>query len=330
MLTFRNCVFRAIIPAPTRAHPLVLVLLGLGGCVEPPSGTDSSSTDTGSSTADESGSTAPGTTASSTSSEGSSSSSDGSSSTTGAVLEDPCLAFPSDACPPDCSPMAIYQPSANGCGVDVRNEVVMCVSSGEPLDPDEPTTFHGVVDGQVRYIVANQPCTSSPAATPVGWTECTNAPDAPEACACLCGADGCPGATELELLQACGLDEPCGPTQLVVAQDFYEATEHDLCVLAALRDRMPGAYGMHVRLNSAFVETEAHVFLDGSEQAQVVSRNIGLDICWSAVVPWEPTYERTLQTPEWFDACINDPTLSGCMSSENWFMDYVEQPASCP
>lgn len=302
--------------------------------MEPPSGTDSGTSDT--TTAEESGSTAPGSTVSSSSSEGSSSgngtgsSSDGGS-TTGAELEDPCLAFPADACPAECAPMSLYSPSQDGCGVEVRNEVVMCVSAGEPLDPDESTTFYGVVDGQMRYIVANQPCTFSPAATPVGWTECTNAPDAPEACACLCGADGCPYATDLELLQACGLDEPCGPTQLVVAGDFYEATEHDLCVLAALRDRMPGAYGMHVRLTSAFVETEDHVFLDGSEQAQVVSRNIGLDICWSAVVPYQPTYVRTLQDPAWFDACINDPSLwSQCQSSANWFLDYVEQPASCP
>jgi hypothetical protein len=331
MLTFLTGAFRAVASNPTRACPLALALLGLGGCAEPPSDNDSSSTDTGSTTADESGSTAPATTASSTSSEGSSSSDDGSGSTTGAGLEDPCLAFPADACPADCTPMTIYSPSAQGCGVDVRSGVVMCVSSGEPLDPDEPTTFYAEVDGQVQYLVAHQPCTTSPVASPVGWTECTTGPDAPEACACLCGADGCPGAAEPELPQACGLDEPCGPTQLVVAEDSYEATEHDLCVLAALRDRMPGAYGMHVRLTSAFVETEAHVFLDGSEQAQVVSRNIGLDICWSAVVPWQPTYERTLQTPEWFDACINDPSLwSECQSSESWFVDYVEQPASCP
>lgn len=308
----------------------MLALLALGACVEPPSGTDSTSTDTGQATADETGTSSSGTTPGTSSSDGTGSSSDGGSgSSTGAELEDPCLAFPPDACPPDCAPMSIFPRSVDGCGVDLESEAVVCVSAGEPLDPDEPTTFYALVDGQMRYIVANQPCVAPPVATPVGWTECSDAPDAPEACACLCGADGCPYAADLELLRACGLDEPCGPTPLVDAVDVDEATEHDLCVLAALRDRTPGAYGSHVRF--ALVETEDYVFLDGSEQAQIVSRNISLDTCWSAVIPWEPTYERTLQPPEWFDACITDPTLwSQCRPSESWFVDYVEQPASCP
>lgn len=313
----------------TSAHllPAVLSLLVVGACGQPPDDMPSTTTDTGQATADESGTTAPSGATSGTSTGGSSDG--GSGSTTGGVLDDPCLAFPSDACPPECSLMPTYLPSADGCGVDLRTEEVSCVSAGEPLDSDEATTFYAEIGGQMRYVVANQPCATSPAATPVGWTECTNAPDAAEACACMCGADGCPYATELELLQACGLDEPCGPTPLIVAEGADEATEHDLCVLAALRDRMPGAYGSHIRY--AFAETEAHVFVDGSEQAQVVSRGISLDTCWSAVVPWQPTYARTLQPPAWFDACIDDPTLwSQCQSSESWFVDYVEQPASCP
>ena len=101
---------------------------------------------------------------------------------------------------------------------------------------------------------------------------------------------------------------------------------------AYVRQRL--AYELWNALDPAHIQIRVYsgvVFLDGSEHAQIVSRNISLDTCWSAVIPWEPTYERRLQPPEWFDACITDPTLwSQCRPSESWFVDYVEQPASCP
>jgi hypothetical protein len=306
-----------------RANYAFLAFLSLGACEQPPDGTSSSTTDTGQVTTD-------GTSTTSSDPPPTSTSDDSSGSTTGETLEDPCLAFPPEACPPDCAPLPTYPLSANACGVVLSDELVLCVSAGEPLDPDAPTTFYAEIDGQVRYIVANQPCAATPAATPIGWTECTNAPDAPEACACLCGADGCSYEADLLVLEACGLDDPCGPTPINDISGNIEATEHDLCVLAALRDRTPGAYGSYFA--SSYAETELRVFLDSSEKAQFVVRNGSFDTCWSALNgTWKPTQTCTLQPPEWFDACITDPTLwADCLFGYSWFADCVDQPASCP
>jgi hypothetical protein len=307
----------------SRASCARLVFLGLGACGQPPEGTYTT-TDTGQVTTDDTSTTSSDPLPTSTST---STSDDGSGSTTGDMLEDPCLAFSPAACPPDCAPMPTYPLSANGCGVVLGDELVLCVSAGEPLDPDAPTTFYAEIDGQVRYIVANQPCATTPTATPIGWTECTNAPDAPEACTCLCSADGCPYEADLLALEACGLDDPCGPTPI---NETDEATAHDLCVLAALRDRTRGAYGSYFVFS--FAESESRVFLDGSDEAQYVFRNGSYDTCWSALNgTWEPTQTCTLQPPEWFDACITDQTLwPECLYGYSWFADCVEQPASCP
>jgi len=308
-----------------RAHrrPFATALLILCACGHLPEAT----TDTDQATADDTSTTAPATTAPATtaSSTSTSGSSDGSSSTTGAALEDPCLAFPPDACPEGCSPILTYPYAENVCGIGAT-ELVLCVSAGEPLDSDTPpTTYHAEIDGELRYFFVNQPCVTTPAVAPADWTECTTASDAPEACKCFCGADGCPYEADVMLLEACGLDDPCGPAP---SNDTGLPVEHDLCVYAALRDRIPGTYGSHSVF--AYAETESHVFLDGSEEVQVVYRNASLDTCWSALNgTWEPTLTCTLKPPEWFDACIADPT-PGCLHGLDWVDGCEEQPASCP
>jgi len=315
MRSFHSCAIHAYL---SRSTPLALLVLG--ACVQPPEGTPA--------TTEDSSTTASDTTASNPSTDDATdtSASDGSGSTTGAALEDPCLAFPPDACPAGCSPIPTYPYAENACGVGLVDELVVCVSTGEPLDPDTPpTTFHAEIDGEVRYFLVNQPCVTTPAVAPADWTECTTASGAPEACKCMCGADGCPYEAELLLLEACGLDDPCGPAPI---NDAGEPVDHDRCVYAALRDRIPGTYGAHSVF--AFAESESHVFFDGSEEVQLVYRNASLDTCWSALNgTWEPTLTCTLKPPEWFDACIADPT-PGCLHGLDWVDGCEEQPASCP
>lgn len=308
--------------AHSRAPLLSLLLVGQVACGQPSADPDSTTHDPDSTTAEASSTTAPGDTATTSDP----STDDGASdSSTGADLLDPCLAFASDACPlPDCTLVPTYTQLPDTCEVAFASQTSLCVSTGEPLAP-EPTTYFAEIDGEVRYMVHAQPCVSGPSATPVHFAECTGAPDEPELCQCLCGAQGCPYDAELQLLEACGLPSPCGPAPI---NDTFGASEHDLCVLAALRDRTPGDYGSY--LIGLFAD-ESRVFLDGSEQAQLVHRNAS-DQCFSVLNgTWEPARTCTLQPPAWFEACMNDPGMQQtCLFGESWFTDCVEQPASCP
>jgi len=243
-------------------------------------------------------------------------------STTAAELDDPCLEFSPEACPAECTLTPTYRQAKGVCDVHVSDAVYLCMSAGGPLD-EVPTTFYAEIDGETRYVIHYQPCVMGPDATPALFSECSGAAGEPELCSCLCGSEGCPADAELLALEACDLPSPCGE---LLVNDTDMASDYDLCVLAALRDRIPGAYASH---RVGLFGDASHVFLFGGEDAQLVHA-YGSDFCTSAVSAWDPTRTCTLQSPAWFDACMTDTALQpDCLFGESWFESCTEQPAAC-
>jgi len=290
---------------------------GSGGTTGPAEGTDG--LDTGSSGALDA----------STGAEASSTDDTGSEST-GEPVEpaDPCLAFGVSDCPEACMVVQSYAQLDDGCSVGVEDIVPLCVSRGEPLAPGLVTTFYAEIEGETRYLAVGQPCAPYvPAGYPVAWSECTGAPDEPEPCACLCGANGCPYEVDVALLDACEVQTPCGPTQVHHAGG--PASAYDTCVLTALRDRAPGMVEASIHY---YYEETSRAYLDGTEQGQVLTRHL-VDHCVDAHNDtWQPTQRCTLAPPEVFDACLaaTGDELTACLRREAWFTECTPEPASCP
>jgi hypothetical protein len=245
-------------------------------------------------------------------------------STTAAGLDDPCFAFPPDACPDGCSPRTTFGQRKDSCGVDYSDQLELCVEIGAPVG-NRSTTFYAEIDGELRLVLQHEDeCGGmGPFSEPAGFTECSGAPEDPEPCHCLCGLQGCPDDDDLIALAACGLPSPCGDVQM---NDSNLASTYDLCVLAGLRDRIPGAYGSYLLGLST---DQSHVFLFGGDEAQLVHKATN-DVCNDGPDTWDATRRCTLQPPEWFDACMNDPMLQQtCLFGESWFESCEGEPASC-
>jgi hypothetical protein len=310
--------------------PLMTILLGFTACLPPPQDAGQASPE-GSDSASSAATTEAGTDAEtdapgSTTPGGETSTTSEPDSTTAAEIDDACLAFAPEDCPVgDCTLVTGYRQAESTCELSLGDPIPLCVTAGEPLDLGEPTTFYAEIDGEVRYLVHAQPCVDEIAVVPASFTECTGAPGEPEPCQCLCGAQGCPYEAEILALEACALEQPCGELQV---NDTDSASTYDLCVLAALRDRIPGAYGSS-RVSQ--VIDDSRVFFGGGEEARLVHR-AGDDLCFSVLEgAWDPAQVCTLKPPAWFDECIDDPALHPtCFLGESWFESCEEQPPSCP
>jgi hypothetical protein len=162
-----------------RAHLLPLALLLACGATG--DGTTGETTD-------DPGTTAQGTTAAPTT--GPDATTTTSTTTTGETTDEPTAGDFADLCELQTNFSAC---SGAGCAglydtVDVAADCTqtmagpLCLYADGVAGPPGPTrAYHRDVDGAPRYLLWNDD-----GRTPSGWTECTEAADAPPGCACLC------------------------------------------------------------------------------------------------------------------------------------------------
>lgn len=214
-----------------------------------------------------------------------------------------------------------------GSGCNVEQASPACVTPGDPLPDGIQSTFYGLIDGEMRWLVVGQPCGGDPPPNvPAGWSECTGAPGEPEPCTCLCGTNGCPSVVMTELLESC-FDRLCG--ELVPHGLGRLPSEYDLCVLTALRDRVPGLVEMRLE---QFVVADYRAHLDGGEQVQFTKRSAS-GVCSSPLQgQWEHVESCTLQPPSFFDDCLTaeGPDLQSCLAGVSWVTDCQPAAPTCP
>ncbi len=263
-----------------------------------------------------------------TSSTGTDTGLDESSGTAEPPFVDPCLQAPVGACPVGCVVIQARPNTGEGCLSGPNEMTSLCVTAGDPIDPGTRTSYYAEIDGQIVYALTGHPCSDGIAIRPELWTECTTAAETPDGCTCLCGADGCPHDAQVNALNACDLPTPCGPP--VDHKGFFEYTEYDLCMLAALRDRTVGSYSSRLLWGTSVPETR--VYLAGGDQVQAVHRHPD-DLCFSPIIDaWDPAMTCTLQPPQWFDDCLAAelPDQEQCVLGTNWLQGCVETTPSCP
>lgn len=192
-----------------------------------------------------------------------------------------------------------------------------------------PTSFHRSLDGD-RVFVEVGTCAADPSIDPVGgeWAECTDAPGAPAACACLCAAGYCPGESDVEQMLTCNLPEPCP----VLHVGIESVNEDDArCMLDALRDGSPA----HLQLEGNWFETRGvdELFLrgDGTAFFSSVTEDVNSDDCPS----YGPAFDLcSLQDTAFFDACeaeLGTVPMPECLDSAHaWVTGCSPSSPECP
>lgn len=232
------------------------------------------------------------------------------------VLADPA------ACPDDCYLGSALRVLDDACTTE---SVEVCLPGGpKPGLPD--TTFWALTaDGPVFAEYGGNDCSAG--AQPQAWAECSGAADEPEACACFCQQDYCPGDADRRALDQCGLPTPCDA--LFIDPRFGVASHDDeRCVLEALRDRVPGNYEMI--LGSAASSERVRFYAFGEALSRIEQHADDFITC-PKVSDWSRASRCTLAPASYFTGCLEGaaPGEDCVLDLDAWALDCVEQPPAC-
>jgi hypothetical protein len=200
----------------------------------------------------------------------------------------------------------------------------VCVAEGPPVG-EYRSTWWAMIDGELRIITSTPECLNDhpPQQLPVEWSECAGMDDEPAACRYLCAQDVCPGEVDVATLRSCAIEEPCGDAWFICGR----TTD---CLMAALRDRMPGRYAYNPGILNGDIEWVLVVEPDGGVRA-TYDETFGIG-CATGL--WQPARRCRLADPQLFDACM---TTGRCPAAcepnpytlDPWLVDCVDEPAIC-
>jgi hypothetical protein len=198
------------------------------------------------------------------------------------------------------------------------------------LDPEEyDSAYWKLVDGVVELRrVGGEGCHFSGPEHPAEWDECDGGPDDPPECGCVCAGGQCPGDSALDLLEACGLPEPCA--DLVAVGGSWGPGED--CLYAAMGADEPAV--LRVRINLGDQDLDNRVYLRGDGTATWLQGECDIS-CLGSCDDRDFGVSRSCSArePAFFAACAaaQEPDmLAGCHDVAAWFTDCTVAPPACP
>jgi hypothetical protein len=245
-------------------------------------------------------------------------------STTGAALD--CEAHTA-GCPAGCMKVTVHPATWDDPHVGPGRD--LCIAEGPPLADGYRSSWFAEIDGELLFVTAGQICaTSNPVnEAPSQWQECTASADEPAACRHLCAQDVCPGELDLAVLQGCTADSPCPPASLSTCDGPGVQ-----CLLAALRDRVPGRYEFSFDYPNQLTDWLLVIDDDGAAQATFAEQYS--IVCANGI--WQPARTCGLGDPQLFADCLAlekgcaDTCFPDQFSLAGWLVDCVDMAASCP
>jgi hypothetical protein len=229
--------------------------------------------------------------------------------------------------------------SLAGCALWVHAEVVddpllctfspagYCAADVVATAPEYDSAFFAVVDGAVRLARSGgEGCGFFGIEHPSHWTEC-GAPGSPPECACVCAGGICPGDTALDLMEACGLPQPCPDLD-----GGFEWDPADDCIFEAALVDAPAVLRIHTNFGDP--DLDDRVYLRGDGTASWLHGACDVSCLGSCEDRnWGVPKSCSLREPAFFTECaatVDQEQLAKCHDPANWFINCAATDPVCP